>query len=178
MLKLSQKNKKTATTVITLVLGMFILAFASFPLYNLFCKVTGYDGTPVIAQQDYASKKGERSITVRFNADINNNLPWEFSPVQTMVKVQTGENKLIFYTAKNMSDSAIKGVATFNVNPEKASPYFNKVQCFCFEEQTLGAHEAVEMPVSFFIDPEIENDPNLSDVNTITLSYTFFKTED
>ena len=98
--------------------------------------------------------------------------------MQTMVKVQTGENKLIFYTAKNMSDSAIKGVATFNVNPEKASPYFNKVQCFCFEEQTLGAHEAVEMPVSFFIDPEIENDPNLSDVNTITLSYTFFKTED
>ncbi len=180
MLRSKEKNNKTALRVISLVLGMFLLAFASFPLYNLFCKVTGYGGTPLISDTFTAEKLkvGERVINVRFNSDIMQDVPWKFSPLQKEVSVNTGENKLIFYTAKNISDHPVKGVATYNVTPAKVSEYFNKVHCFCFEEQTLSANEKVEMPVSFYIDPEIENDPNMNDVETITLSYTFFKAQE
>jgi len=175
----SQKNNKTAIKVVYIVTGMFLLAFASFPLYNLFCKVTGYGGTPVLADEEALANLtlGDRTINVRFNSDIMQDVPWSFSPLQKQVRVNTGENKLIFYTAENKSQDAVKGVATYNVTPAKVSEYFNKVHCFCFEEQTLAANEKVEMPVSFYIDPEIENDPNMDDVKTITLSYTFFKAQ-
>ncbi|PIR39220.1 MAG: cytochrome c oxidase assembly protein [Alphaproteobacteria bacterium CG11_big_fil_rev_8_21_14_0_20_39_49] len=173
----NNNNNKTAIKVVSLVLGMFLLAFASFPIYNLFCKITGYGGTPLTSDELTASKLqvGGRTINVRFNSDIMKDVPWKFSPLQKEVSVKTGENKLVFYTAENTSDSAVKGMATYNVTPAKASEYFFKVQCFCFNEQTLSANEKVEMPVSFYIDPEIENDPYMNDVKTITLSYTFFK---
>jgi cytochrome c oxidase assembly protein subunit 11 len=176
----NNKNNKTAKQVISLVLGMFLLAYASFPLYNLFCKITGYGGTPLTSDEVKAANltPGLKSINVRFNSDIMQDVPWKFMPMQKEVSVKTGENKLIFYTAENTSEDAVKGVATYNVTPAKVSEYFNKVHCFCFEEQTLSANEKVEMPVSFYIDPEIENDPHMQDVKTITLSYTFFKAQE
>ena len=175
-----KNNNKTAIQVVSLVLGMFLLAFASFPLYNLFCKVTGYGGTPLTSDELSVAnlQVGERVINVRFNSDIMQDVPWRFSPLQQEVSVKTGENKLVFYTAENVSEAPVKGVATYNVTPAKVSQYFNKVHCFCFEEQTLSANEKVEMPVSFYIDPEIENDPHMKDVETITLSYTFFKAQE
>jgi len=156
------------------VVTMLILAYASVPLYRLFCQKTGYGGTPQIAKS--ASKHViNREITIRFNADTHRDLPWHFRPLQTEIKVRVGENALAFYESYNWSDKAVYGMATYNVTPDKAGIYFNKVACFCFEEQVLSPQQRVEMPVHFFIDPEFANDPNLKDVNTITLSYTFFK---
>jgi cytochrome c oxidase assembly protein subunit 11 len=173
----SQKNNKTARSVIMFVIGMFALAYASFPIYNLFCKATGYAGIPktIGVETNSGNDIGKRLITVRFNADIMKEVQWKFQPLQKQVDVYAGENKMIFYNAENNSDEKITGVATYNITPEKAAQYFNKVQCFCFNEQTLEPHEKVEMPVSFYIDPKIENDPDMADVKTITLSYTFFK---
>ncbi|MEQ9447824.1 MAG: cytochrome c oxidase assembly protein, partial [Rhodospirillaceae bacterium] len=118
-----------------------------------------------------------RTMTVRFNADVDPRLPWRFTPVQGQVKLKVGEQQLAFYHARNLSERAIVGTATFNVTPFKAGQYFNKIECFCFTEQRLEAGGEVDMPVAFFIDPAIADDPNLDDVTTITLSYTFYQTE-
>ncbi|MDB2415386.1 cytochrome c oxidase assembly protein [Rickettsiales bacterium] len=171
------KNKAMAIKLFFIALGMLVLAYASFPLYSLFCRVTGYGGTPKIAEESDEIKIGERSFKVRFNADVNAGFKWDFKPAQYQVEVKTGEHKLVFYTAENIADEEITGVATYNVTPDKAGYYFNKIACFCFNEQTLSAKQKVDMPISFFIDPDIENDPDLMDVDTITLSYTFFKSE-
>lgn len=172
------QNNKTAKKIVLIVIGMFALAYASFPIYNLFCKVTGYTGIPKISlNKENTNPLGERAITVRFNGDVMRDVPWKFVPIQDKVVVRTGENKLIFFSAENTSDVPVTGVATFNVTPLTAANYFNKVQCFCFNEQTLAPHQKVQMPVSFFIDPAIENNPDLKNVKTITLSYTFFKAE-
>ncbi len=156
---------------------MFAFAFAAFPLYNLFCKVTGYGGTPRIAEQK-ATAIGKKILTVRFNADIAPDLSWKFTPLQSQIEALTGENKMAFFMAENTSDKPITGVASFNVTPDIAAQYFNKIECFCFIKQTLKPGEKVQMPVSFFIDPAIEKDLDLKDINTITLSYTFFKATD
>lgn len=169
-----RSNKRSAIIVSACVGAMFGLSFAAFPLYNLFCRVTGYGGTPQISE-NISSTLGTKNIEIRFNADISPNVPWQFVPMQKSVKVVAGENKMAFYKSKNYSDHAVTGIATYNVVPEKAAYYFNKVQCFCFNEQTLQAGEEVEMPVSFYVDPEFETDPEMSDVTTITLSYTFFE---
>ena len=171
-----ESKRKTTTIVLSAVAAMFILAFASFPLYNLFCKVTGYGGTTQRADQA-STQVGTKTITVEFNSDIAPDLGWHFKPEQRSVKVKTGENKLAFYSSENYTDKAITGMATYNVVPQQAGIYFNKIHCFCFDEQTLAAGEKVDMPVSFYIDPEIEKDPDLKDVDTITLSYTFFKVD-
>lgn len=171
------KNRKMALTVTMLVAGMFALAFAAFPLYNLFCKVTGYGGTTQQSETE-SDKVGNWKMQVRFNADTNPALPWEFSPSQKQMTVKTGENALAFYTSKNMTSEPVAGMATYNVTPPEAGIYFHKVHCFCFDEQTLQPHENVEMPVSFYIDPEIEDDPYLQNIRTITLSYTFFPVKD
>ncbi len=171
------KNKKTGVTILMLALGMLAFAYAAFPLYSIFCKVTGYGGTPKINAQE-ATELGETSITVRFNSDVASDVPWNFKPLQNEVKVKTGENKLVFFTAKNTSSKPVTGVATFNVSPDQAGQYFNKIQCFCFNNQTLQPGQTVEMPVSFYIDPKIEKDLDLKGINTITLSYTFFKATD
>lgn len=156
---------------------MFGLAFLSFPLYNLFCKVTGYGGKPIKTEQ-LSKIIGTKEVEVFFNSDVSGDLPWKFSPSQRSINIVTGENKLAFYTAKNKTNKPIKGVATFNVTPAKAAMYFSKVECFCFEEQTLSAYEKVEMPVSFYIDPRFDSDPNMKDVKAMTLSYTFFRSDD
>lgn len=153
---------------------MLALAYASVPLYRLFCQKTGYGGTTQVAKAPSITP-GSREITVRFNADVHRDLPWRFRPLQTEIKVKVGENALAFYESQNGSDQPIWGMATYNVTPDKAGIYFNKVSCFCFEEQVLSPQQRVEMPVQFFIDPEFEKDPDLKDVHTITLSYTFFK---
>lgn len=167
------KNTKMAFNLFALVAGMVMLAYASVPLYRIFCKVTGYGGTP---KQAYAAPKNisERVINIEFNADIDPGLPWEFKPGEASHKVKVGEQNLTYFVAHNLENKPVTGHAVYNVLPFKAGAYFNKIQCFCFSEQTLAAGQKVDMPVSFFIDPAILNDPDMDDVNTITLSYTFF----
>ena len=170
-------NKKTALTIVMMVVGMFAITFAAFPLYSIFCKVTGYGGTPRISTEEPA-EPGKRNMIVRFNADVSTELPWKFSPVQKQLEVLTGESKLAFFVAENTSLKPVTGVASFNVTPDIAGQYFNKVQCFCFVNQTLEPGEKMQMPVSFYVDPAIENDLDLKNTDTITLSYTFFKAPD
>jgi cytochrome c oxidase assembly protein subunit 11 len=153
---------------------MLALAFASVPLYRKFCQVTGYGGTTQRAEIA-PGETGSRTITVRFNTMVNPGLPWRFVPDQPSVTIKLGESALATFTAANKSASPVTGQATFNVTPLKAGIYFDKTQCFCFTEQTLEAGATVHMPVSFFIDPAITQDHNLDDVDTITLSYSFFR---
>lgn len=157
--------------------GMVGLAFASVPAYQLFCKVTGYGGTPKVATQATAPQVLARTMTVRFDASVNGTLPWRFVPAQGPMTVHVGEQSLAFYRAVNDSDVPITGTATFNVTPLKAAKYFTKIECFCFTEQTLQPGQTVDMPVTFYVDPAIVDDPHVSEVKTITLSYTFFKKE-
>ena len=166
-----RRNAVTAAALLGIVAGMGGLAYASVPLYQWFCQVTG--GTTQVAA-DAPAKLHDRSVTIRFNADVNSALPWRFQPVQRSVRVRLGEEMLAFYRARNVGDRPVTGTATFNVTPPKAGPYFAKLDCFCFTEQTLAAGDSVDMPVSFFVDPEMAKDRNLDDVTTITLSYTFF----
>lgn len=168
------KNARVAVTLAGVVVAMIGVSFASVPLYRLFCQVTGFGGTTQVAESA-PQEISERVIAVRFNADVNPKLPWRFGPVEREVKVQVGENRLAFYRAKNISDRPVTGTATFNVTPLKAGQYFSKVACFCFTEQRLDPDQEIDMPVSFFVDPAILDDPELDDVNTITLSYTFFR---
>ena len=168
-------RRRTATALILggVVCGMVGLAFGAVPLYKLFCQVTGFGGTTQVAEEAPVTI-GERVVTVRFNADTARDLPWHFKPEQREIKVRVGEMALAFYNAVNQSDRALIGTSTFNVTPVKAGAYFNKIECFCFEEQTLAPGERAEFPVSFFVDPDIVEDRRLDDVTTITLSYTFF----
>ncbi len=169
----AQRNQATLLSLVLLVGCMVGLAFASVPLYRLFCQVTGYGGTTQTAQA-VPDAPAERVITVRFNADTNPDLPWSFKPGDVAVDLRVGEEGLTFYRAVNQGPISTVGTATYNVTPQKAGIYFNKLECFCFTEQLLRPGEAMDMPVSFFVDPAIMDDPNLDDVSTITLSYTFF----
>jgi cytochrome c oxidase assembly protein subunit 11 len=165
-------HRATALSLLGIVLGMLMLAYASVPLYRIFCKVTGFGGTTREAAQAPVSVS-ERTITVRFNADTDPALPWKFT-APPPVTVHIGENKLVAFHAINESNEVIKGSATYNVTPFEAGPYFDKIQCFCFQQQQLGPHQAADLPVSFFIDPAILGDPRLRGLANITLSYTFF----
>lgn len=167
------KNAQLAFQIAAIVVGMLCLAYASVPLYNLWCKATGYNGTPKQVTNE-SPTLGTRSITVRFNADRDPNLPWDFYPVQDQVVVKTGETTIVYFEAINHSSLPVTGMATFNITPEKAASYFNKIQCFCFDKQTLQPGQKVKMPVTFFIDPTIEQDKNVQDISVMTLSYTFF----
>lgn len=177
MSKANNKNRKTAIVLFSIVGGMVGLAFASVPLYQLFCQVTGFGGTTRVGEAPVKTvgQKQGRIITVRFDANVNSALPWQFKPLQKEIKVRVGDEVLAHYTAKNIGSDAVVGNATFNVTPFKAGPYFNKVECFCFSEQLLKPNEEIPMPVSFFVDPEIFDNPKTKDVHTITLSYTFFR---
>ena len=173
------QRKNTGFAVVGIAVGMLALAFASVPLYRLFCQVTGFGGTPLVATAAPGAV-GNRVVTVRFDANVMggpNALGWRFVGPKS-VDVRTGEEHLIFYTATNRGAATSTGTATFNVTPLKAAPYFQKIACFCFVEQTLSAGETIDMPVSFFVDPAIENDPNLRDVKTITLSYSLYRAAD
>jgi len=175
MSRRGQKNGRFAFILFALVGGMIGLSFASAPLYRLFCQITGYGGTPQIQAEARPSSVSERVIKVRFDANTNPKLPWRFKPLQREVTVKLGEEALVFYEAENLSDKPTMGRATFNVTPYKVGSYFNKVDCFCFDEQVLKPGQVVSMPVQFFVDPEIFDDPTTKEVKTITLSYTFFQ---
>ena len=168
-----RRRALTALILGGVVCGMVGLAFAAVPLYELFCQVTGFGGTTQVAEEAPA-EIGDRLVTVRFNADTARDLPWHFKPEQREVTVRVGEMAMAVYNAVNRAERTLVGSSTFNVTPVKVGPYFNKIECFCFEEQTLAAGERADFPVSFFVDPEIVEDRRLDDVTTITLSYTFF----
>ena len=171
---LSRKRKRMMLVVLGgVACGMVGLSFAAVPLYDLFCSVTGFGGTTQTADAAPA-EVGNRVMAVQFNSDVSNDVPWRFKPSQREVELRVGEVGLAFYTAINESNNTILGSATFNVTPLKAGIYFTKVDCFCFEEQVLRPGESAELPVTFFIDPDIVNDRDMDDVTTITLSYTFF----
>jgi cytochrome c oxidase assembly protein subunit 11 len=167
-------SRRTVLFALGAIAAMVALVVASVPLYSLFCRVTGYAGTPRIASGD-SLVTSDRVVTVRFDASVMHGMPWRFTPDQTSLQVRLGQTQLASFTAENTSDQPITGTAAFNVTPAKAGRYVDKIACFCFTEQRLAAGEKVEMPVSFYIDPEIANDPDTNDVGTITLSYTFFK---
>jgi cytochrome c oxidase assembly protein subunit 11 len=163
----------TAVALASVIAGMVGLTAAAVPLYRLFCQVTGYGGTTQRAEAA-PERQVDQVIEVRFNADVGRDLPWSFTPVERVVTVRLGEQHLAFYRAHNTSDRPIVGTATFNVTPFKAGAYFSKIACFCFEEQSLQAGQTVDMPVSFYVDPAIMEDPDTRDIRAITLSYTFF----
>lgn len=205
---LRERNRSLGTYMLAVAIFTIGMSYAAVPLYKLFCQVTGYGGTVQEVKQgkmkrltrhddedddddgqgqegDKAgnAKKGEGDgddglITITFTADTSLGMPWEFWPVQEDVRVKVGETALAFYTAQNMSDKAVTGVATYNVIPMKAGLYFNKIQCFCFDEQRLRAREEVDMPVFFFLDPDFADDPRMAGVRDVTLSYTFFRSDD
>ncbi len=172
-----KSNTRLGLALGGLVFGMIGLSFAAVPLYQIFCQVTGFGGTPQIVTEG-SVRVLDRTVTVRFNADHDRNLPWEFKPAQLSTKLKLGEQGLAHYTARNFSRNSITGTATFNVTPEKAGQYFNKIECFCFTEQRLEPGQSVDMPVAFYVDPRLNDDPSMTDVTTITLSYTFFRVED
>ena len=172
-----RRNRVLGSAVGALVLGMVGVSFAAIPLYKLFCAATGYGGTPKIGIAAAPGGDG-RTIRVRFNADITPGLPWTFAPDQTEVTVPLGEDRLAAYHAHNRANRIVTGVALYNVTPEKAAKYFHKTACFCFNEQTLQPVEDMSFPLSFWVDPEIARDPNTSDVQVITLSYTFYRALD
>ncbi|MEM9439528.1 MAG: cytochrome c oxidase assembly protein [Pseudomonadota bacterium] len=172
-----RQHLATAYALFGVILVMVGLTAASVPLYRLFCQVTGYGGTTQVASEAVPGAVGQ-TIKVRFDASIGDELPWQFQPVQREIEIPIGEETLAFYRAANTSDHAVVGSSTFNVTPHKAGPYFSKIECFCFIEQVLQPGETVDMPVSFFVDPAILEDPNTRDLKTITLSYTFFMLED
>ena len=173
-----RRNRRMAAALVAVPLAMGALAWASAPLYRLFCQVTGFGGTPGIAAEAPQAAADAPTIEIRFNADIAPDLDWRFGPVERAITVRLGEPALAFYRAENLGDEPVIGAATFNVTPLKAGAYFSKIDCFCFTEQRLGPGESADMPVSFFVDPEIAEDPNVRDVGTITLSYTFFRAEE
>lgn len=173
---LKSRNRRLAVVSFGVAAAMVGAAFGAVPLYQVFCRVTGYAGTTQVADT-LPTTVLNRKIQVRFNADVDPALPWKFEPAQDRVEARIGEPMLAFYRAQNLSDRAILGTAVFNVVPMKAGRYFNKVACFCFSEQRLEAGASADMPVSFFVDPAIADDRNLDDVHTITLSYTFYRSE-
>ena len=175
---LDRRNLRIAVLAFLAAAGMVGLGFASVPLYRMFCQVTGFGGTTQVANESdaaiaerLASSAGTPPISVRFDANTASGMPWTFKPVHTSDSVQIGVRDLAFFTAKNNSSVPI----TFNVEPEQAAPYFNKIQCFCFTEQTLQPGEEVRMPVLFYVDPAALDDPNMEGVEQITLSYTFHR---
>ena len=173
---LEAKNRKVAFIVLCMVVAMTGLAFASVPLYNLFCRVTGYGGTTQVADA-LPDTILDRVVKVRFNTTTVKAMDWDFEPNRREVSVQLGARGFISYHAKNNGDHPLVGTALYNVTPAKAGKYFQKIQCFCFGEQRLDPHEEVDMPVIFYVDPAMDDDPNLKDVTMITLSYTFFKAD-
>lgn len=169
----SPKHGRVAFACAGLVAAMVGASYAAVPLYDLFCKATGFGGTTQVASVA-PSAVLDREMLVRFDANVAPGLGWEFRPAENAVSVKVGETKLAIYRAKNVSNQPITGTATYNVSPNQTGAYFSKLQCFCFTEQTLQPGEEIDMPVAFFVDPSIADNRELDDVRDITLSYTFF----
>ena len=176
----SLRIKRTGLIAGGIAIGMLGLAYAAVPLYKIFCQVTGFDGTTqrvtaaALPGADILKRLGGKTVQVRFDANVAPGVPWQFAPVQNVDTIKIGERRMAFYRAQNMGDKAVTGTATFNVTPESAGKYFSKIQCFCFTEQTLQPGESIDMPVTYFVDPAILDDPDARKIEEITLSYTFF----
>ncbi|MSO70625.1 MAG: cytochrome c oxidase assembly protein [Alphaproteobacteria bacterium] len=174
MTDLAKRNRNTSFVFAGIAAGMLGLAFASVPLYDMYCRATGLGGTTQRADVG-ADRVADRSVTVRFNSDVAPDLPWSFQPVVREVTLQAGVTELAYFRATNLSDQPLVGTATFNVTPDRAGRYFVKIECFCFTEQRLLPGESAVLPVTFFVDPSIADARTMDDVSTITLSYTFFR---
>ena len=172
----NNKNKNLAFFILAIPLGMFLLSFASVPLYNIFCKVTGYGGTTQEASQP-SNVILNKKIKVRFNADKEKNLGVYFQPVKRSIITKFGQTNSVDYKISNKTDRPIQAIASYNVTPQKAGIYFNKLDCFCYEENTILPGETISLPVTFFISPDLYKDSNTEEIESITLSYTFFDTE-
>lgn len=170
---LDRKMRRTLYACVGLVAVMVGAAYAAVPLYTLFCKLTGFAGTPLIAQSN-DNQVGSKQFLVQFDSNVAAGLPWRFSAETPKMDVKVGETVTIFYRITNLSDRETTGMATYNVQPELIAPYFNKLQCFCFNEMVLKPHESIEVPVVFFIDPEAAGNRDLEKIAAISLSYTFF----
>ena len=174
MMKRLQGPQRTVVQLVSVVLVMGGLAWASVPFYDWFCRVTGFGGTPLVAESG-ADAVLDQTIKIRFDASLERGMPWEFKPVAREVEIRIGETGLAFYEAYNPTSKPIAGSASYNVAPYDAGGFFTKIDCFCFEEQVLQPGERVQMPVTFYVDPEIVNDREGKYVHTITLSYTFYE---
>ena len=181
-LALEHRNRRTMLLAFLAALAMLGLGYAAVPLYDLFCRVTGFGGTTQRATEaeaasaaELARSAGARTFSIRFDSSLARGMPWEFRPVQVTDAVAIGQRDMATYIARNNSDMAVTGTATFNVEPEQAGKYFNKIQCFCFTEQTLQPGQEVRMPVIYYVDPAALEDPNMDGVEQITLSYTFHR---
>ncbi len=174
---LANRSRRLPAIVMIGVAGLMLgLSFAAVPLYRMFCAMTGYGGTTqrVVAAP---AAPGERTLTVRFDSNVAGGLPWAFEPETRQVTLRTGETKTVFYRVTNLTDRAISATAAYNVTPDQAGGYFDKLSCFCFAEQTLGPKETAEWPVVFFLDPALEKDEAMKRVDQLTLSYTFFESK-
>lgn len=171
---IAKRNRRVAGGAFAVVFTMVGVSFAAVPLYDWFCRVTGFGGTPMIGQQAPATP-GDFVVTVRFNANTQPNLPWRFEPAQPSMQLRVGEEGVGFYIARNISDRPATGISTYNVTPEVIGKYFHKTACFCFEEQTLAPGQQVDMPLAFWVDPRIAQDPNTRGIHTITVNYTFHR---
>lgn len=176
MSDLQQKNTRVLVGVLLIVATMIGVSFAAVPLYRLFCQITGFGGTTQVSDT-LPEGQYEREVTVSFNADIHNDLPWDFKPEMRKITVRVGQKGVTNYIAENVTANLTVGTAVYNVTPAKAGKYFYKIACFCFDEQVLNPAQKVDMPVMFYIHPDILDDPNMDDVHDITLSYTFFKAD-
>ena len=171
-----RRHSILALSLVGLVAGMVGLSFASVPLYRVFCQVTGYGGVPQRAEKA-PGEVLDRTVTIRFDGNVDRALPWTFAPVQQTMDVKIGETVLAFFKASNNSAGPVSGRAIFNVSPELAGRYFTKIECFCFKQQTLAAGQTVDMPVTFFVDPKFVEDEDTKDISEITLSYTFYRSD-
>jgi cytochrome c oxidase assembly protein subunit 11 len=176
--KAQRANRRIVLACLGVVMAMTGMAYAAVPLYQLFCQVTGYGGTTQRSELLSGVRVLDRQITIRFDANIAGDINWKFKPVERKVTIKLGEQKQISYTAENLSNETITGTATFNVTPQYAGVYFNKIECFCFTETTLEPGEKIDMPVVFFIDPDLDDEEILNSLKTITLSYTMFREDD
>lgn len=171
-----KSHARIVTTLVGIVVLMGALAWAAVPFYSWFCRVTGFAGTPNVAEAASDTVLDEM-VRVRFDANVDSNLGWTFRPLQREMELKIGENAIAFYEAINNTDQPITGAASYNVAPDAAGYFFNKIECFCFTEQTLQPGERIEMPVTFFVDPALVDDRDAKNIRDITLSYTFHLTE-
>ena len=176
-MKNTQKNTKILLLCVSIVFFMGALSLAAVPLYDLFCKVTGYKGAPRVVNL-VTSDIGEREFLIRYDVNVSNDLNWEVEPEKKVDSITSGGNKYTYYNAKNLSSNKTNGIATYNIIPAEAAAYVLKVECFCFNGQELEPNEKIEMPLTYYIDPAIDRDKELKNVDTITISYTFFKNKD
>ena len=171
-----RRNRRLVIGLAAIGGAMTGLSFASVPLYDMFCRATGFAGTPRrVAESSTPRSAVGRQVTIRFNADVSPSLPWEVRPLTRELRVDSGVPETVFFRAINKDSLPIVATATYNVTPERAGAFFDKIQCFCFEKQRLEPGQSIDMAVSFFVDPAMSSDPWMNDVKTITLSYTFFR---